>query len=333
MGGLHFATELLSGRRSPGDACRAVARKMRSPRRYIHLEITARCNIRCKACYRSGPLREHMDLTSMMSVEQVSSVLTAYSPSDVGGIALSGAESVLHPEFVTVVEMARDRFPDQDLSMWTNGLALSKDSRLLDSVCSLPLDSIGFSLHAATQSTLSRLQPGLSLADNVRTMTHVAENSGAAVSVQYVIQEENVDELVSFVELVAETPVKSVGFTPMNFAGHQEGAVDYEGLWRRIGLRQKWEAAAHRGTELGIDVLTLRDRCLCTDNIDVIAADGSLLPCWGNYLVKKYAVGNVFHENPDDIRRKPAYRAWREGLRTGRLPEMCSACWIRGYDL
>jgi radical SAM protein with 4Fe4S-binding SPASM domain len=164
-------------------------------------------------------------------------------------------------------------------------------------------------------------------------MGHVAENSSAAVSVQYVIQEENVDELVSFVELVAGTPVKSVGFTPMNFAGHQEGSMDYGSLWQRIGLREKWEAAARRGAELGVDVLTLRDRCLCTDNIDVIAADGSLLPCWGNYLVKKHAVGNVFHESPGDIRRKPAYQEWREGLRTGKLPEMCSACWVRGYDL
>ena len=154
------------------------------------------------------------------------------------------------------------------------------------------------------------------------------------VSVSFVIQEENVDEMTEFVELVAsKTSVEHIVFMPMNFAGHSEGAFDYESLWREMGLWEKLDRACERAREVGIRVTPVRNLCGCMGLVDVLTADGSMLLCWGNYLVKRYAIGNVLRERPSDIRNKPQFRTLRKTLKAGGKPEMCAACWMKGVTL
>lgn len=333
MGSMQFALNLLTGKRSLADARNALAYRAQLRRRLVHLELTSKCNTSCKACYRAGELREYMDTTRTMSVDRLAEVLAHYDPNEIRSFALSGGENLLHPDFFTMVGMIRERFPSQDIQLFSNGLVLAKDRQLLDALCDAPIDSIQFSLHGATQETVSALQPGMSLQDSLETMTYVVENSDIWVSVNFVIQEENIDEMLDFLDLISGTPVKSVLLTPMNYAGHREDPVDYEVLWHKIGLREKWAAASERASELGLSLTRLRDLCGCMDPVDVLTADGSMLLCWGNYLVKKYAVGNVFAERPEDLRKKPEVVRLRRALKAGRKPSMCSACWIQGYDL
>ena len=333
MGKLEFAAKVLMGERSLGDARRALEYRASLKRRLVHLELTSRCNLLCTACYRSGPLRSYMDTASTMSVDDISRVLDAYRPNEVRGFALSGGENLLHPDFLEIVQMIRRRFPTQEIQLFTNGIVLAKDRELLDALCAAPIDTIQFSLHGASQETVSALQPGLSLQDSLDTMTYVAEKSDILVSVNFVVQESNIDEMKAFLDVVAATPIKLVLLTPMNLAGHSETPVDYEALWQRVGLREKWAAAATHAAELGLSLTKLQDLCGCTDPVDVLTADGSMLLCWGNYLVKKYAVGNVLVDSPEEIRARPEFKRLQKALKAGHKPAMCSACWIQGYDL
>jgi radical SAM protein with 4Fe4S-binding SPASM domain len=333
VGSLRFAANLLTGKRSFADARRALEYRAHMKKRLVHIELTSKCNTCCAACYRSGSMKEYMDTSTTMSVEQAEKLLKLYQPDEVRGFALSGGENLLHPDFFTIVQMMRDRFPEAEIQLFSNGIVLARDPGIMSRLLASPVDSIQFSLHGARPETVARLMPGVKLEETLRVVTEVVENSNINVSVNFVIQESNIDEMQEFVDLIATTPVRSIVLTPMNFAGHFEEPFDYESYWARIGLREKWNAAAEKARALGIEVTPLRDLCGCLGPIDVLTADGSMVLCWGNYLVKKYAVGNVFVDNPKTIRNRREFAELRRALKAGETPEMCSACWIQGYDL
>lgn len=334
MGYVKFAKDLLNGERTPEDLRRALAFKVLGRRRIVHLELTSRCNTSCRACYRSGPLRELMDTTRTMSLEEVAKVLASYGQNEVSSFELSGGENLLHPDCLAIVEMIRKKFPHQEIVLNTNGILLTKDPQLLDAVCNSPLDRVLFSLHGATQETVSVLQPGVSVDKTLEAMRYVAEHSRFKLSVNYVIQEENLGEMLPFLDLIATTPVKTVLMTPMNYSGHRDvQPLDYNELWRTWGLKEKWNAASEHAAELGLQFARFRNLCGCPDDVDVLTADGSMLLCWGNYLVKKYAVGNVLTERPEDIRNRPEFVEFRKARNQTPLPAVCAACWMKGYDL
>ena len=330
-----FAADVLAGRRPLADALEILDHKARMRRRQVHLELTSRCNLSCKACYRSGPLREDMATNLVMSMDDVGRVLDAYRPSEVRSFSLSGGENLLHPDFFPIVHVIGRRFPSCDISLATNGIVLAKSESQLEGLCRSEVSSVLFSLHGARQETISLLQGGIPLFRVLDAAQYILEKSHIHdVSVSFVIQEENVDEMTEFVELVAsKTSVEHIVFMPMNFAGHSEGAFDYESLWREMGLWEKLDRACERAREVGIRVTPVRNLCGCMGPVDVLTADGSMLLCWGNYLVKRYAIGNVLRERPSDIRNKPQFRTLRKTLKAGGKPEMCAACWMKGVTL
>ena len=308
-----------------------LARTVYRRRRIVHLELTGKCDLSCRACYRSGSLRRFMDAGAVMSMEDVGTILSSYEESEVGAFVLSGGENLMHPQFFEIVRSIKERFPSRPITLSTNGTILCKDRDVLMTLCSSEIDEIQFSLHGARQETVSLLQRGIDLGAVLEAMTFVGEHSNASVNVNFVVQEENADEMVAFVDLIASTPVRSITFTPMNFAGHTEAEVDYEALWTKMGLREKLAAAYAAGDAAGVGVFRLDDlRCVSLYSVDVVTATGAMLPCWGNYLSRKHAMGNALAERPSVIRKKPAFRSLQRELKRGEVPAMCLACWSNG---
>jgi molybdenum cofactor biosynthesis enzyme MoaA len=325
----NIVRKVVTGRTSLVDV---VAHLLNRKARLIHLELTNQCNLACKACYRSGALRESMDTGITMSLTDIKALLDSYQSAEVRAFVLSGGENLLHQEFFTVLEAIRERFPSRTITLSTNGVLLSRDHALLERVCSSDLNNIQLSLHGAKQQTASLLQPGIVIPPMLAAMRYIAEHSVIDVTVNFVIQEENVDEMVEFVELLATTRVRdlTVSFTPMNYAGHTEQPVDYNALWEKMGVRQKLARATARARDLGIRVPVLKLECTSLFSVDVLTASGAMLPCWGNYLVKRHALGNALHEKPSTIRKKPELRNLQAALRKGEIPELCVACWANG---
>jgi len=328
---------LRRGRSSLADVRVRVARVLHGKPRLVHLELTSKCNIACKACYRSGPMRELMDTRTTMSPADVEVLLHSYWSAEVMAFVLSGGENLLHPQFFTILEAIRKRFPSKPVTLSTNGVLLSRDHALLERVCSSSLDTIQFSLHGARQRTVSLLQPGIVIPPMLDAMRYITESSAIDVGVNFVIQYENVDEMVELIELLANAGMHTltVSFTPMNYAGHTEQSVDYDALWDEMGLRQKLSRTTARASELGIRVATLdKLECYSVFSVDVLTASGAMLPCWGNYLVKRFALGNALHEKPRAIRKQPELRDLQAALRRGEIPALCVACWANGrYSL
>jgi len=88
------------------------------------IEITDHCNLECPVCYAaSGPSRPQY-----RSVKQIEAMLDAVvgneGTPDV--VQISGGEPTLHPDFFTVMDMARQR-PIRHLMLNTNGIRIARE--------------------------------------------------------------------------------------------------------------------------------------------------------------------------------------------------------------
>jgi uncharacterized radical SAM superfamily Fe-S cluster-containing enzyme len=88
------------------------------------VEVTDSCNLRCPVCYAgSGPERtEHRSLA--LIEKMLDAVVRNEGHPDV--VQLSGGEPTLHPDFFTIVRMAKAR-PIRHLMVNTNGLKIAQD--------------------------------------------------------------------------------------------------------------------------------------------------------------------------------------------------------------
>ena len=89
------------------------------------IEICDYCNLRCPICYaESGPERQQQ-FRDLKTIERMlDAVVGNEGEPDV--VQLSGGEPTLHPEFFTVLEMARSR-PIRHLMVNTNGIRIARD--------------------------------------------------------------------------------------------------------------------------------------------------------------------------------------------------------------
>src|ERR1700722_11371633 len=88
------------------------------------IEICDYCNLRCPVCYAaSGPDRQQF-----RSLEQIEKMLDAVvrNEGEPDVVQLPGGEPTMHPDFFTVVEMAKSR-PIKHLMVNTNGVRIAEE--------------------------------------------------------------------------------------------------------------------------------------------------------------------------------------------------------------
>ncbi|PYU02299.1 MAG: radical SAM protein, partial [Acidobacteria bacterium] len=92
------------------------------------VELTDSCNLRCPVCYAgSGPERtEHRSLA--LIEKMLDAVVRNEGHPDV--VQLSGGEPTLHPDFFTIVKLAKAR-PIRHLMVNTNGLKIAQDEEFV----------------------------------------------------------------------------------------------------------------------------------------------------------------------------------------------------------
>jgi radical SAM protein with 4Fe4S-binding SPASM domain len=87
--------------------------------RYLELQITDACNLRCKHCYIGEPSRHEL------TPEQIRNVLVGFQQMQGLRVLLSGGEPLLHSRFDEINEMLPDFFLRKVL--FTNGVLLKKE--------------------------------------------------------------------------------------------------------------------------------------------------------------------------------------------------------------
>lgn len=100
--------------------------------RICNIETTTHCNLRCKYC-PSPKLEQlrgqaHMHMALDVYEQTLEWCAWYYERGTQGGVYLHGVgETTMHPEFETIIRRAREVMPDGDISMATNGVALTAE--------------------------------------------------------------------------------------------------------------------------------------------------------------------------------------------------------------
>ncbi len=97
------------------------------------VELTDRCNLTCPTCYASSS-PSHGRHRTLPEIERMLDIVVA-SEGEPDVMQLSGGEPTLHPDFFTVMDMAKAR-PIRHLMINTNGLRIARDPAFVERLAS-----------------------------------------------------------------------------------------------------------------------------------------------------------------------------------------------------
>lgn len=103
----------------------------------LQIEITGRCNLRCKHC------RASYDPLGHVSIETIDKFFNFAEAKDGVNITISGGEPFLHPDLIEILKKVRTKNPEE-LVITTNGFHLKDD--LLEEIESLHFNKITFQI-------------------------------------------------------------------------------------------------------------------------------------------------------------------------------------------
>jgi radical SAM protein with 4Fe4S-binding SPASM domain len=243
----------------------------------VWLELTRRCNLTCPHCYIEGGEAR----ANEMPASEFYRLLDEFAEMGVWGVALTGGEPTLHPEFGNLVRHARQN--RLLVGIATNGMFLT--SALLDSlprdgvIISVSLDNLHIDgrhdFDVATKAILRSQASGF--------LTNIMTNSNS----------QNTRELRSLMAWAEGhgVSVRSVPFSPLGRGKrfrHLENTTDDVAIAAEFWLREcEWEHEYHRRAGLcvgsifnyGLSLGFMTGRCSSGRFNCYVCADGTVYPC------------------------------------------------------
>lgn len=311
----------------------------------LYLEVTNRCNLKCKTCPQSwGMAEDSADLTPEWARHILDQV------PEVRRVVLHGiGEPTLNPLLPEIIELVKSRGAYALFN--TNGLTLR--GPLLERLAISGLDEVRVSIDAATPETyhLVRGADGFSrIIDNVKALAAAKQRAGSLtprVSLWMTGMKTNIAELPALIDIAVEAGITEVYLQRLVYSGRGLANQD-EAVYGRLDERElaALETAQVRAAELGI---TLRGSaeawpaivapdaaiapwraCRRPWSLVYITANGNVLSCciapFTDAPYEGLVLGNAFQEPLEAIWNGPRYQRWRASMLEGAPPAACAKC-------
>jgi MoaA/NifB/PqqE/SkfB family radical SAM enzyme len=301
------------------------------PLEQVYISVTYRCNLKCQMCMRHIP--ESWDASDVSSdvLEPFLEASPYINSAFIGGVG----EPLLYKDLCGVVKVLKGRMPEAgQIGLNTNGTLMTEHSasRLLDA----GVNWICFSVDGATRDTYERIRSGSNFKDVIKNIAYTVEyriSSGRKrlwLMTNFVIQQDNFEEIPDFVRLAGSLGLDSVVFNYLR---------DYkEGKFRMIDenvLYPLFQKAAEIGDRNGVKIIFPglrpidKPRCKFMQST-YIWLSGEVVPCCrmlpGAYQGPIKMFGNVRKDSLLDIWNSLEYRDFRHKVLTNDFPEPCKGC-------
>jgi radical SAM protein with 4Fe4S-binding SPASM domain len=280
-----LTAEHASGRRHP-----LIIRSPEPSLRYLELQITNACNLRCKHCFINDHAREEL------SPRQICDVLTEFEEKQGLRVMLTGGEPLLHSRFAEINEMLPDFFLRKVL--FTNGLLLKK--YLLKT---LKVDEIQVSIDGLEKA--HDAVRGSGTFDISMRALRQALDAGFDVSVSTMVHSENLTDFDAMERLFKEIGVKDwtvdVPCATGRLKGHAEFIVSPE------------EGGKYLGYGFGGGLHSSEQGFGCGFHLMAVTANGKMAKCT---FYEDRAVGDI---------EEGLMNGWRK-IEPIRLKDLACAC-------
>ena len=318
--------------------------------RNLYLEVTNRCNLKCKACILyKGSWEPPRDITLDELIR-----ITDQLP-ELEWIALHGiGEPLLNKDLPAMIRHLKNR--DVSVQFNSNGILLD-ESRQSD-LLAAGLDELRISLDAASPQGYRTMRDSnqfdqiiknlRSFVDRIRHHPH----SHLKLSLWYLGTRENIAELPDFIRLAASIGVGEVYLQRLVYFQDDDGygvaipektLMDSDGTMREFvnqsqALAKQFDIQFN-ASGMAAPLESVRTdpagrspwkKCFRPNTLMYITANGNVLPCCiSPFSTSDYPsiiLGNVFETGLAEIWQGSRYKKFRKAHQTATPPKCCRGC-------
>ncbi|MGO9018334.1 MAG: radical SAM/SPASM domain-containing protein [Syntrophobacteraceae bacterium] len=320
---------------------------------WLYIEVTNRCNLRCRTCVQYRGMKEAPGDLSLEEVRWIAGQVPGLKRAVLHGIG----EPLLNEELPQIIRSLKDR----GVYVLFNSNALLLSPELAEEMVASGLDEFRVSLDAATESTYARVRATESLhrvLNNLEVLIRKRQEgrrSGPIISAWMVGTQENVRDLPEMILLASRLGIDEVYLQRLVYpldgpkhglAAREAAIVDSSeeineiiargmSLSRRLGVRFVASGLAAPSESLR---LKSRDeapwrQCRRPWEVAYITAWGNVLPCCiSPFSLLDYnslVMGNVFQQGLERIWKGERFREFREKHQSADPPGCCAGCGIQ----
>ena len=318
----------------------------------LYLEVTNRCNLKCRACilYRGGwePSRD----VTFDEMVRITDQLPGLEQ-----IALHGiGEPLLNAELASMIRHLKNR----NVYVLFNSNGILIDKKRQHELITTGLDELRISLDAASPQGYRAMRNSDQfdrIVNNLKAFVEHLEQlhvSRPKLSLWYLGTRENIAELPDFIRLADSIGIKDVYLQRLVY--FQDGAgygvalpektlMASDGKTREY-LNQSQDLAKQFGIQFNASGLNTPlesvqvdpanqpswKKCFRPTTLMYITANGNVLPCCiSPFATSDYSsiiLGNVFKSSLKEIWRGPKYRNFRKAHQTDSAPKSCRGCGV-----
>ena len=262
-----------------------------SPPHQVYIEATNSCNLKCAHCPQHTMRRERTQLMSLKLFKKIVEELAPYQP--FVDLYLQG-ESLIHPEIVTMVSIARQHGLLPRITTNTTILSKKKSQALID----VGLDKVEFSMSGASKKTYDSIYHGAAFEKTLQNMLDFLEANGARgfpvhTRSVFVEEEKTIHEKDKYLKYFALLPLDDVYVSPLinMFGWNKEMDLN---PFKKLP-REQWPVCKTPWRQFGIN------------------ADGTVRSCIFDYD-SRYLIGDANNVNVMELWNGPQMQNFRKTI-------------------
>ncbi len=320
--------------------------------RCLYLEVTNRCNLRCRTCVQYRGMQEDPRNLSLKETQEVADQLPNLRRAVLHGIG----EPLLNKELPQIIRHLKGR----GVYVLFNSNALLLGPEWAEELMASGLDEFRVSLDAATESTYARVRAShhfSKVTENIGTLARMRKASHRLkpkISAWMVGSQENVDDLPQMIVLASRIGIDEVYLQrlvyPTDGPGHglasRDKAITHPSKEILATLRRGLSLSRRLGVPLMASGLvppteSIRPRrkehapwrgCRRPWEVAYITAWGNVLPCcispFSTWDYDSLILGNVFERTIERIWTGERFREFRRRHQSSHPPGCCAGCGV-----
>lgn len=284
---------------------------------YAQWDITNRCNNQCRYC--SSKMQPAFSSCDEWSFDEIKQIASELKTAGVETIEITGGgEPLCHPDCKAIFRHLLSM--GFDIGLVTNGLLM--DGELADILSGFAW--VRFSIDAFSDDTHLLLKG--THKPNISPFLPVLKQYDCVVGASFIVQDENVDEIVPFAEWAKDAGFNNVRYSPC-YSPHGL-VVNKKSVIKAIDVLQKTLLMD------GIDINAMLNRftvpwlkqhtpvCYYSRLVVAIAANGCIYYCCATKNDNRFSLGNILNRGFSCVWNS------RKDIDTN----LCPACWMDGKN-
>ncbi|MDW8802184.1 tungsten cofactor oxidoreductase radical SAM maturase [Clostridium sp. A1-XYC3] len=312
----------------------------------LYLELTDKCNLNCKICYRKSWNQDFYDIDEKMLNKLVNELKTHCQLKEIviGGIG----EPMLSSHFKETIELLKD----YKLIITTNGTLIDENLseylvKYVD-VITVSIDGL-FDKHKEIRGIDLDL-----IVSNINTLNKIKDKFSSKtplINIQFVLSKENSNEIFKVMDLAVDLKADKfivsniIPQTPENkdmvlYSMYEN--KDIKELFNKVTLY-----SLYKGIRLSLpnyELKTIRRCEFIKDSAVFVCASGDIAPCYRfahhytEYVfgrekhVNKFSFGNIKTDTLVNIWNSEKYENFREGILNSLYPSCIDCDLVDGCD-